>query len=316
MKKLDFRSFWSRYGTLVILLCLVAAVGLMSPGYFFTPYNLVQVMLQSSITIMLGLVELLAILTSGIDLSVGSTVAVSGLAVAWLLLHGFGILPAILIGGVLVGLAIGLINGTMIARTGLPPFIITLGAMSIFRGIALIVSDGRPVYGLPVAYSQYIAGWIGPIPIPVIIAVALAVIIHFVLTHARFGRNVYALGGNPTAAWLSGINVKRHLALTYGLAGLIAGLIGVVLTARLASAEPLAGTGWELQGIAATVIGGTSFFGGEGSVFGTVMGALIMGVIVNALNLLNIQSYYQQVVTGAVIILAVLVNQYFRKGRV
>lgn len=204
----------------------------------------------------------------------------------------------------------------MIARTGLPPFIITLGAMSILRGLALITSDGRPVYGLPAAYSQYIAGWIGPIPIPVIIAVALAIIVHFVLTHTRFGRNVYALGGNPTAAWLSGINVKRHLALTYGLAGLIAGLIGVVLTARLASAEPLAGVGWELQGIAATVIGGTSFFGGEGSVFGTVMGALIMGVIVNALNLLNIQSYYQQVVTGAVIILAVLVNQYFRKGRV
>lgn len=311
--KVNLRGMWGRFGTLIILLALIATVSVLSPKYFFTPSNLVQVILQSSLTILVGLVELMAILTSGIDLSVGSTVAVSGLAVAWLLVKGWPIGLAILLGGLAVGTAIGLLNGFVIAKTNLPPFIVTLGAMSVFRGVALIVSDGRPIFGLPSKFTTGIAGWWGPVPIPVVIAVGLAILFHFLLTHTRFGRNVYALGGNRKAAWLSGVNIARNLTWAFGLAGLLAGVAGVVLTARLASAEPLAGLGWELNGIAATVIGGTSFFGGEGSVFGTVMGALIMGVIVNALNLLNIQSYYQQVVTGMVIILAVLVNQHFRK---
>ncbi|HHW15298.1 MAG TPA: allose ABC transporter [Firmicutes bacterium] len=310
--KMNPREIWSRFGTLIILLALIAIVSALSPQYFFTTSNLVQVILQSSLTIIVGLVELMAILTSGIDLSVGSIVAVSGLAVAWLLVNGWPIWLAVL-GGLAVGLAIGLLNGFVIAKTNLPPFIVTLGAMSVFRGVALITSDGRPIFGLPSKFTVGIAGWWGPVPIPVIIALGLAAVVHFVLTYTRFGRNVYALGGNRKAAWLSGVNIERNLTWAYGVAGLLAGVAGVILTARLASAEPLAGVGWELNGIAATVIGGTSFFGGEGSVFGTVMGALIMGVIVNALNLLNIQSYYQQVVTGLVIILAVLVNQHFRK---
>lgn len=311
--KITFRDIWNRFGTLIILLVLMATVSILSPQYFFTGSNLVQVLLQSSLTIVVGLVELFAILTSGIDLSVGSTVAVSGLAVAWLMVSGWPIWLAILVGGILVGLVIGVINGVIIAKTSLPPFIVTLGSMSVFRGVALIVSDGRPIFGLPSKFCTGVAGWLGPVPIPVIIALILAGITYFILFHTRFGRNIYALGGNKKAAWLSGVNVERHLVFAFGAAGLLAGVAGVILTARLASAEPLAGVGWELQGIAATVIGGTSFSGGEGTVFGTVMGALIMGVIVNALNLLNIQSYYQQVVTGLVIILAVLTNQHFRR---
>lgn len=314
-KKMTFSQVWVRYGTLMILASLCFFVSLLVPQYFLTSSNLVQILLQSSFTILIGLAQLMVILTSGIDLSVGSIVAVSGLTTALMLTNGFGIVTSVLVGGLLVGLVLGLIQGKLIAKTSLPPFIVTLGGMSVYRGIALIISEGRPIYGLPPAFSQGLAGWFGPLPIPAIIAVVAAALVYFLMTQTRFGRNVYALGGNPKASWLSGIRVDKHLTWVYGLSGLLCGVAGVVLTARLASAEPLAGSGWELQGIAATVIGGTSFFGGEGGVFGTVMGALIMGVIVNALNLLNIQSYYQQVVTGLVIILAVFANQRLGKTK-
>lgn len=301
---------WERYGTLMILALLMGLVGTMVPEYFFAPSNLVQILLQSSITIVIAVGQLLAILTAGIDLSVGSVVAVTGLLTAVMLVRGVNMAAAIVLGGLLPGLAMGLLNGLLVARTNLPPFIVTLGGMSVYRGIALIISDGRPIFGLPPEFGKYIAGYLGPVPVPVIVSLVVALVFHVVLTRTRFGRNVYAIGGNTTAAWLSGVNVQRHLILVYSLAGLLAGCTGVILTARLYAAEPLAGMGFELQAIAATVIGGTSFFGGVGTVFGTVMGALIMGVITNALNLLNIQTYYQQVVTGVVIIAAVLLNQY------
>lgn len=309
----DFAKLWARYGTVVILAVLVAAVSVVIPQYFLTGSNAVQILLQSSITILLGLCELFAILTSGIDLSVGSVIALTGMATAMMMTRGVNVPLSILIGGAGLGALLGLLNGTLIARTGIPPFIVTLGNMSIYRGLTLIVSDGRPVYGLPTGFNRWVAGYLGPVPIPVIISLGCAVAVWFLLTRTRFGRNVYAVGGNPRAAWLSGIPVAKTLIACYAISGLLAGIGGVVITARLASADPLAGVGWESQGIAATVIGGTSFFGGEGGVFGTVMGAVIMGVIVNALNLLNIQSYYQQVVTGIVIILAVILNQSLQR---
>ncbi len=309
----DFAKLWTKYGTVVILVVLVAAVSIFIPQYFLTGSNAIQILLQSSITVLLGLCELFVILTSGIDLSVGSVIALTGMVTAFMMTRGVSVLLSILIGGAGLGALLGLINGALIAKTGIPPFIVTLGTMSIYRGVTLILSDGRPIYGLPTEFSRWVAGYLGPVPIPVIISLGCALVVWFMLTKTRFGRNVYAAGGNPRAAWLSGIPVAKTLIACYAISGLLAGIGGVVITARLASADPLAGVGWESQGIAATVIGGTSFFGGEGGVFGTVMGAIIMGVIVNALNLLNIQSYYQQVVTGLVIILAVILNQSLQK---
>ncbi len=309
------QALWERYGTLLILALLMAVVGGLAPQYFFAPSNIVQILLQSSITVVIAVAQLMVILTAGIDLSVGSVAAVTGLFTALMLVQGVPMVATILLGGLVAGAIMGLLNGVLVARTNLPPFIVTLGSMSVFRGVALIVSDGRPIYGLPSAFGRNIAGYVGPIPVPVIVALVIALIFHIVLTRTRFGRNVYAIGGNTTAAWLSGVDVQRHLVWVYTLAGLLAGAAGVIMTARLYAAEPLAGMGFELQAIAATVIGGTSFFGGVGTVFGTVVGALIMGVIMNALNLLNIQTYYQQVVTGVVIVTAVLLNQYVaRKG--
>jgi ribose transport system permease protein len=190
----------------------------------------------------------------------------------------------------------------------MPPFIVTLGTMSIVRGLALIISEGRPIYGLPQSLLRAISGHVGPVPIPVIIATVVAIIAHFVLRYTTIGEYTIAIGGNEEAARLSGINVRRYKVYIYAISGLMCGLAGIILTARLSAAEPIAGVSYELDAIAATVMGGTSLVGGQGTIFGTVIGALLMSVLRNGLNLLNIQAYYQQVVIGAVIIIAVALD--------
>ena len=222
-------------------------------------------------------------------------------------------LPLALLLGLGVGTLNGLVNGVLISYGRLPPFISTLGMMSVARGCALLFSDGRPISGFSEGFRFLATGEILYIPVPVIITGLVYIAAHFVLTRTKFGRYAYAIGGNEEAALLSGVNVKFQKAMVYGLSGLLSGLAAIILTARLNSAQPIAGIMYELDAIAATVIGGTSLMGGRGTIVGTLIGALIIGVLRNGLNLLDVSPYIQQVVIGSVIIVAVLVDTALKK---
>ncbi len=309
--KEKFGTFWQKYGTLGILVLIVAILGIISPNHFLTPQNLIQICLQSAITILIACGVFVTILIAGIDLSIGSIVALAGMVTAKMILAGHPIIVAILVGGVLVGAGLGAINGLLVNATQLHPFIITLGTQAIFRGVTLIISDARPLFGFPQEFKSGVAGRIFSIPIPVIIAFSFALVLWFIAAKTKLGRNIYALGGNAQAAWFSGINIKLHTLIVFVISGIAAGIAGVVMTARLGAAEPLAGVGFETFAIASAIIGGTSFFGGKGSVFGVVVGGLIIGVISNGLNILNVTTYYQQIVMGGLIIAAVSVDRLF-----
>lgn len=304
-------ELWQKYGIFGIFIIIVVALGILSPQYFLTANNLTQVLLQSAITILTASGEFFTILIAGIDLSVGSIIALTGVVTGKLLVAGLPVIPAILIGGILVGGILGAINGFLVNKTGLHPFIITLGTMSIFRGLTLIISDAKPIYGFPQAFKEGVAGWIFNIPIPVIIALAVALILFFITNYTILGRNIYALGGNEQSAWFSGINIAKHKLIVFIISGVCAGIAGVVMSARLGAAEPLAGVGFETFAIASAIIGGTSFFGGKGTIQGVVMGGLIIGVINNGLNILNVSTYYQQIVMGSLIIAAVTLDKLF-----
>lgn len=309
-KSKKFNLIWQKYGTFGILIILVVGMGILAPQFFFKPSNLTQILLQSSVNVLIALGEFFAILIAGIDLSVGSLVALTGMATAKAMVAGIHPAIAILI-GLVVAVVLGAINGMLINATGLHPFIITLGTQAIFRGLTLIISDARPVFGFPTEFSKSIGGWILGVPIPVIIAILTALILAFFTKQTKVGRNIYALGGNKQSAWFSGINVKLHTLLVFIISGLCSGIAGVVLIARVGAAEPAAGTGFETFAIAATIIGGTSFFGGKGKIFGVVMGGLIIGVINNGLNILAVPTYYQQIVMGSLIIAAVTLDRVF-----
>lgn len=297
----------ARYGIVLAFLVLCVVLSFLSP-YFLTTKNLLNVLLQASINLVVAVGMTFVITSGGIDLSVGSIVAVAGMVMADLVSRKWGLEVAVPV-ALLVGTLCGMLNGILITRLRLPPFIVTLGTMSIFRGVALIYNDGKPLYGLAQKVLKVISGDIASIPIPVIIALAVALLAHFVLRHTVIGEYTTAIGGNEETTRLSGIDVRRYKVIIYSLSGLMCGLAGVILTARLSAAEPIAGVMYELDAIAATVMGGTSLTGGEGTIFGTLIGALLMGVLRNGLNLLNIQSYYQQLVIGAVIVLAVAVDK-------
>jgi ribose/xylose/arabinose/galactoside ABC-type transport system permease subunit len=295
-----------RYGIVLAFLALCVVLSFLSP-YFLTLNNFFNVLLQASINLVVAVGMTFVITSAGIDLSVGSIVALAGIVMADAMNKDLG-LPVAIFLALLVGAATGFLNGTLITRLRLPPFIVTLGSMSVVRGLALIYSNGRPIYGLPQRELRVISGYIGPVPIPVIIALVVAILAHFVLHYTVIGEYTIAIGGNEEAARLSGINVRRYKVIIYSISGLMCGLAGIILTARLSAAEPIAGMLYELDAIAATVMGGTSLMGGQGTIFGTIIGALLMSVLRNGLNLLNIQSYYQQVAIGSVIILAVSVD--------
>ena len=310
----DLRYYWQRFGTFLIFVILVIIMSILSPRYFFQVDNFIQILLQSAITILIAVGEFFAILIAGIDLSVGSVLGLTGMVTAFLLSKSVDIYLAILLGGVLLGALLGALNGSLIVFTGLHPFIITLGGLTIYRGLTLTISDARPIYDLPPEFSRLISGSVFSIPIPIIIALIVAGIFAFITQKTKLGRNIYAIGGNEEAAWLSGINVNMHKILVFVFSGMCAGIAGVVMTARMGAAEPLAGNGYELFAIASAIIGGTSFFGGKGRIFGVVMGALIIGLINNALNILNVQTYYQQIVMGALIIASVTLDKFLGKG--
>ena len=300
-----------------IAICLILALA--TPN-FFKPDNLMNIVRQSSFRAIVAVGMTFVILTAGIDLSVGGVIALSGVAGSLVLVHpGLPVPLAIALGigaGVAVGTALGAFNGLAITRFYLPPFIATLAMWFIAGrdgGLAFLITSGQPVFNLPPSFLFVGAGDVLGIPVPVIIMVVIVAAGHFALTRTTFGRYVYAVGGNEEAARLSGINVRRVLMTVYVISGMLSGLTGMILAGRLASGDPKTGVGQELDVIAAVVVGGTSLFGGRGTILGTVVGALIIGVLNNGLNLLNISSYWQPVVKGGVILVAVMIDQVTKK---
>lgn len=314
MKPREFLAHSGRqFGTLVGLFVLCAVLWALTP-HFLTVSNLLNVAQQTSINAVIAVGLTFVIISGGIDLSVGSLVAFSGVVTASLLQRAVPV-PLALLAGLLTGLACGLVNGLLITYGRLPPFIATLGLMSVARGGALLYTDGRPVSGFGEDFRWLASGEILRVPVPVVIMIVVYLIAHFVLRRTLFGRYLFAMGGNEEAALLSGVRVRLHKTIVYGVCGLLSALAAAMLTARLNSAQPIAGINYELDAIAATVIGGTSLMGGQGSVVGTLIGALIMGVLRNGLNLLGVSSFIQQVVIGAVIILAVLLDTAFKRPK-
>ena len=310
----NFALLWDKIGTLVIFILMILLTSLFAPPQFLSSGNLVQIVTQSATTMLIACGEFFAILIAGIDLSVGSVVALSGMITAKLMVSGMHPFFAVLLGSIGIGALLGAINGSLINFTKLHPFIITLGTLSIFRGLTMIISNAKPVFGFPqnfkTAFGGLIDGWL---PMPVVVALIVAAVLWFITTKTSVGRNFYALGGNREAAWFSGINVRLHTLLVFILSGTCAGIAGAVMIARLGSAEPMAGSGHETYAIAAAIIGGTSFFGGKGKIPNILVGALIIGLINNALNMLSVETYYQQVVTGCLIIGAVTLDMFISR---
>jgi ribose transport system permease protein len=300
-------------GTLAGLLTLCVILWAATP-HFLTVSNLLNVLEQTALNAVDAVGMTFVIISGGIDLSVGSVLALAGICLALALEAGVPA-PAAIGLALVVGTGCGLINGVLITRGRLPPFIATLGMMSVARGVALMLAEGRPISGFSEGFRAIATERLLAIPGPVLITIVIYAVAHFVLTRTVFGRTTYAIGGNEEAARLSGVQVLFHKTAVYGVAGLTSAAAAVVLTARLNSAQPTAGTMYELDAIAATVIGGSSLLGGEGTVTGTLIGALIMGVLRNGLNLLNVSSFLQQVVIGVVIIGAVLVDMSLKRQR-
>jgi ribose transport system permease protein len=295
-----------RLGTLLGLAALCVLLWALTP-HFLTISNLLNVLEQTAINAIIAAGMTFVIISAGIDLSVGSLLALAGVVLATALQAGMPAPLAILV-SLGTGFIFGLLNGLAITLGRLPPFIATLGMMSVARGCALLFTEGRPISGFGSHFRAIATSRVAGVPAPVLITVAAYLIGHFVLTQTRFGRYVYAIGGNEEATRLSGVNVRWHKTIVYGVSGLASAIAAVLLTARLNSAQPIAGVMYELDAIAATVIGGTSLVGGEGGLGGTIIGALIMGVLRNGLNLLGVSSFVQQIVIGLVIVFAVLID--------
>jgi ribose/xylose/arabinose/galactoside ABC-type transport system permease subunit len=300
-------------GTFAGLLALCVVLWAATP-HFLTVSNLLNVLEQTSINAIVAVGMTYVIISGGIDLSVGSVLAVAGIALA-LALEGGLPGPAAIGIALATGTVCGLANGVLITLGRLPPFIATLGMMSVARGAALMLAEGRPISGFSEGFRALATARVVMVPAPVLLTAAVYLVAHFVLVRTVFGRATYAIGGNEEAARLSGVHVHFHKTAVYGVAGLTSAVAAILLTARLNSAQPTAGTMYELDAIAATVIGGTSLLGGEGTLGGALIGALIMGVLRNGLNLLNVSSFFQQVVIGAVIIGAVLIDMSLKRRR-
>jgi ribose transport system permease protein len=310
MKNLQFKDMIRRYGILFGLIGLITGFSILSER-FFTISNMLIVMRQTSIVAFLAVGMSFVIIGAGIDLSVGSVLAFSGAVGAGVMQNGgifFGILA-----GLALGTALGAFNGIVITKLKIPAFIATLAMMAIARGGTLVYTDGRPITGLPSSFAFLGRGYVGNVPFPIILMLIIFILAYIILKLTRFGRYVYATGGNINAARASGIKVDNVIISTFAISGFLSGLTGMVLASRLNSAQPTAGMGYELDAIAAVVLGGTNLFGGEGELWGTLVGAFIMGILNNGLNMLNVSSFYQQVVKGIVILIAVTVAQSGKK---
>ena len=306
-------------GALGALALLCAILALFSPrtgegNAFLSIQNATNVLNQVCVTAILAAGSSLVIFGGRIDLSVGSVLAFGGALAAGAMKSGFPV-PVAAAAGLAAGATMGAANGVLVATLRLPPFIATLGMMGIARGLTYVYLGGAPIFGFSPLFRSLAEGRALGIPFSVILMLAVFVCCHFLLTRTAFGRSVYAIGGNEEAARLAGVPVARHKVSFYALSGMAAGLAGLVLAARLDSAEPQAADGYELDAIAAVVMGGASLSGGEGTVAGSLVGALIMGVVRNGLNLLNVSAYWQKVAIGSIILVAVLVDVTRRRNR-
>ncbi len=310
MKK-STANYSERYGLIIAFLIMIFAISLLSDR-FLTFQNILNILRQSSINGIIAVGMTMVILTAGIDLSVGSILGLTAVITADMLHSGIPVFLAIFL-GLFLGICIGLVNGILITRVKIPPFIATLGMMTLTRGLAFTFTQGKPITGLDEGFRVIGTGMTGPVPVPVIIAGIVFVAGYIFLKKSRHGENIYALGNNETAAHFSGIPVKRYMTLVYAVSGFLSALAGMILIGRLDSAQPIIGQGYEFDAIAAVVVGGTSFTGGHGSIWGTLIGVLIIAVINNGLNLLDVSSFYEQVVKGVVIAVALLLHRYAQK---
>lgn len=309
-KKMNVKKILIDNKSLVGLLLMMAVISVLSPN-FLSVDNLLNILRQTSINAIIAVGMTYVILTAGIDLSVGSVLALAGAVCASMISADTPLLLAV-VATLLIGGALGAANGVVVSLLGVQPFIATLVGMTILRGATLVYTGGRPIstgdFDVAESFYQIGGGYVGPIPVPVVVILLVFALFWVILNHTRFGRYVYAIGGNESVTRIAGIHVTRVKVLVYALSGMMAALAGMILTARLESAQPTAGIGYELDAIAAVVLGGTSLMGGRGTLVGTLIGALIIGVLNNALNLMDVSSYFQQIAKGSVILLAVVVD--------
>ena len=304
-----FKQLIGDYGLVAVFL---ACVILLSTGTesFLTTSNLINVIRQSSIIGFIALGMTFVMITAGIDLSVGSVAGFGGVIAASFAPANSSAFVLPVIAGLLTGLLVGLINAGLIVRGGVLPFLATLAVMAATKGVTLIYTDGHPISDLSAPFQWLGTGTLGIIPVPVVLFLIVALVCDHALSRTQFGRHVYAVGGNIEAARTVGIPVRRIIVLVYLISATLAALSGIILTARVNGADPLAGTGYELMAIAAVVIGGTSLFGGVGTIRGTILGVFLLAVVRNGLDLLNVSSYYQETVQGFILVIAVLLNRW------
>jgi inositol transport system permease protein len=317
-RQVDVKQLLQKYGIVFVLILMIAGLSIAEPA-FLSSANIFNVLTQSAIFGIMALGLTFVIISKGIDLSVGSVLAMAGVVAASLgqsseatakYFPNLGEMPVIvpILAALAVGALAGAISGTMIAKTRIPAFIATLGMMTVARGMALIYSSGKPVSTLTPSFTAIGGKIFGVIPVPVIIYFIMIIVSTVLLNNTRFGKSVYAIGGNITAAEVSGVHVSRNLILIYAYSGLLAGLASVVFAGRVGSVHPGAATGYELTAIAATTIGGTSHSGGIGTIWGAFVGALVLAVMRNGLTLLGVDAYWQQVTEGVIIVVAVIID--------
>ena len=306
--KLDLGYLLGKYNLLILLVVFIIIASTLS-SRFFTVQNFLNLLQQSSVTGIMAIGMTFVILVAGIDLSVGSIAALSGMVVAMLLAAGWPI-PLAIILALATGGVLGFVSGFLSTKFSIPSFIATLAMMVSARGLALLVTNGQPVFGLPESFSILGAGFIGRVPVSGLIWIVLTIVAALALKYTPYGRNLYAVGGNPESAHLSGVRVNRHLISVFVISGILSGLAGVVLTSWLTVGQPTASSGAELNAIAAVVLGGTSLAGGVGGVVGTFAGVLLMSIITNIFNLVGLASYYQQIFMGLIIVLALILNKF------
>lgn len=309
MKKIGMNLI-TKYRTVTVLVLIVVVAALLSDA-FLTVDNLLNVVRQVSIIAIVAAGMTFVILTGGIDLSVGSILALSGAISASVLVKSNSVFIAIL-AALMVGIIFGLINGLFITKGGIPAFIVTLATMVLVRGCVLVFTNGSPIVVKSAAYKFIGKGYLLGLPFPIVILIIIFALSFIILKYTKFGRSVYSVGGNREASRLSGINVQKSELFVYTISGLLAGLTGLILTSRLGSAQPTAGSGYELDAIAAVILGGTSLSGGQGAIIPTVIGALILGVLDNVLTLMNVNPFAANIVKGIVILLAVLADSKFK----
>ena len=320
-----FASIFSKYGIFLIFALMVVGASVLSPA-FLSSTNLINVVRQMSVVGLIALGVTGVIVSAGIDLSSGSVVGLTAVVAASLaqdpefatLFYPGVHVPVIVavLAACVVGALVGLINGSLVAKTRIPPFIATLGTYTAIRGLALLYTGGRPISDLKDSYNFIGQGAVLGVPVPIIILVIMAVVTHILYAHTKFGKYIYAIGGNEQAARVSGIDAEKYKMLIYVYASFLAGLAGVVVSSRIGSGQPGLGVGYELDAIAAAVIGGTSLSaGGIGTVAGTIIGALIIGVLNNILDLMNVSAYWQQIIKGCIIVGAVILDQLKQRGR-